>query len=59
MNKKSLSKRADEFGEREYEIDATDRDALSKGYYWGYKDAINDVKSKLMELQDFIDKLTN
>ena len=28
-------RQADEFAEREYEVDSYDRDCLSKGYYWG------------------------
>ena len=35
---KIISQRADEFAQREY-MDFQERDALSKGYYWGYKDA--------------------
>jgi hypothetical protein len=51
---KIISQRADEFAEREYTYDSYERGALSKGYYWGYKDAVKDVitliKSRLSEL---------
>lgn len=30
-------RQADEFAEREYEVDSYDRGCLSKGYYWGCK----------------------
>lgn len=30
-------RQADEFAEREYEVDSYDRGCLSKGYYWGFK----------------------
>ena len=36
---KVVSKKADEFAEREYASGADEREWLSKGYYWGYKDA--------------------
>lgn len=36
---KRISQRADEFAQKEYMYDSYERDALSKGYYWGYKDA--------------------
>ena len=39
-----ISKRADEFAEREYMCGAEERDALSKGYYWGYKEAETELK---------------
>ncbi len=39
---KIISQRADEFAQREY-MDFQERDALSKGYYWGYKDAEKDL----------------
>lgn len=34
-----ISKMADDFAEREYELDGYERKWLSKGYYHGYKDA--------------------
>lgn len=40
---KSVSRKADEFANREYSDGAYERDALSKGYYWGYKDAEKDL----------------
>ena len=36
---RAVSKKADEFAEREYVSGADEREWLSKGYYWGYKDA--------------------
>lgn len=40
---RKIAERADEFAEREYECGAEDRAHLSKGYYWGYKDAEKDL----------------
>ena len=40
---KRISQKADEFAQREYMCDSYERDALSKGYYWGYKDAEKDL----------------
>lgn len=40
---KIISQKADEFARREYMSDSSERDALSKGYYWGYKDAQKDL----------------
>ena len=40
---RKITKRADEFAEREYECGADERAHLSKGYYWGYKDAQKDL----------------
>jgi len=42
---KTISQRADEFAQREYMSDSYERDALSKGYYWGYKEAEKDIIS--------------
>ena len=39
---RELSDKADEFAEREYSCGAEERDALSKGYYWGYIQAAKD-----------------
>ena len=40
---RKITERADEFAEREYECGADERAHLSKGYYWGYKDAQKDL----------------
>ena len=40
---KIISQRADEFARREYMSDSGERDALSKGYYWGYMDTQKDL----------------
>lgn len=40
---RKITKRADEFAEREYECGVDERAHLSKGYYWGYKDAQKDL----------------
>lgn len=40
---KRISQKADEFAQREYMCDSYERDALSKGYYWGYKDGQKDI----------------
>ena len=36
------------FGEREYEIDYIDRNALTKGYYWGVKAGAQWQKEKIL-----------
>ena len=43
---KDVSKMADEFAEREYELDGYERQWLSKGYYHGYMDAANKSKTE-------------
>ena len=40
---KRIIREADAFAEREYVNDAYERDALSKGYYWGRKNAEQDL----------------
>ena len=40
---RKIAERADEFALREYECGADERAHLSKGYYWGYKDAQKDL----------------
>lgn len=37
-------KMADDFAAREYETDGYERQWLSKGYYWGYMDALKNKK---------------
>lgn len=49
-----ISQKADEFAQREYMSDSYERDALSKGYYWGYKEAekgiISLIESRIEEI---------
>lgn len=47
---RKITKRADEFAEREYECGADERAHLSKGYYWGYKDAQQDLALTLEDI---------
>lgn len=42
-------RQADEFAEREYEVDSYDRGYLSKGYYWGCKDGAKWKDEQLMK----------
>lgn len=61
---KSVSRKADEFANREYSDGAYERDALSKGYYWGYKDAEQDlgwhsVEESLPEMDEEVIVLTD
>lgn len=41
-------RQADEFAEREYEVDSYDRGYLSKGYYWGCKAGAQWQKEQMM-----------
>ena len=41
---RQVSKMADEFSEREYEINGYERQWLSKGYYHGYMDALKEAR---------------
>ena len=45
------------FGEREYEIDFIDRNALAKGYYWGVKAGAQWQKEQMMKNSDFINEV--
>lgn len=40
---RKIAEKADDFAEREYSYGAEEREYLSKGYYWGYKDARKDL----------------
>ena len=54
---KIISQRADEFAQREYMLDSYERDALSKGYYWGYKDAEKDIALAWQDIAKIDDML--
>lgn len=49
MNRETIKKAADEFAEREYEINNDDRDYLHKGFYHGAQWRINSVWHEMSE----------
>lgn len=51
---RAVSKKADEFAEREYVSGAYEREWLSKGYYWGYKDAEKDLGLTIDDVREII-----
>ena len=59
---RKISKRADEFAEREYVSGADEREWLSKGYYWGYKDAEKELKltwEDMKAINDILETMTD
>ena len=54
---KIISQRADEFAQKEYMSDSYERDTLSKGYYWGYKDAEKDLALTWQDIAKIDDML--
>ena len=49
-------KESESFAEHEYEIDYIDRNALTKGYYWGVKAGAQWQKEQMMKNSDFINE---
>lgn len=51
---RKITERADEFAEREYVCGADERAHLSKGYYWGYKDAQKDLALTWIDIRNIL-----
>lgn len=57
MNRETIEKAADEFAEREYEINSVDRDYLHKGFYHGARWRINSAWHDVGEKPKFKGKV--
>ena len=56
MTKEQIEREANEFAEREYEVNSIDRDALSKGFFHGAQWCINSVWHDVSERPKFLRK---
>ena len=57
MTKEQIERAANEFAEREYEVNSIDRDTLSKGFFHGAQWCINSVWHDISERPKFPGKL--